>query len=181
MRNWWRKVRAALGIGALWAGAAGAVGSVIGGVAGLFAGDFVYLTLIGGLGSATMGLVFGSGFAAVLSLMERNRTLDELSSKRAGAWGFIVGAAVPLIGNLAALWLVGSSMPIERLLPALLAGSVSYGVVTALLSAGTVALAQWKPNSLGPGEDETHVVGRAEDDYMSAESGRLSLRSPSAL
>jgi len=172
MNTWWRRVRGALGIGTLWAGAAGVVGSLIGGIAGLFVGEFAYFTMIGGLGSAMMGLVFGSGFAAVLSLMERNRTLDELSAKRAGAWGFMVGVAVPLIGNLVSLVLVGSSVPTERLIPALLAGSASYGLVTALLSAGTVALAKREPSSLGPGGGEALLIDRADDGYM-VEGGRV--------
>ncbi|MDH3207951.1 MAG: hypothetical protein OEO79_15200 [Gemmatimonadota bacterium] len=172
MGTWWRRVRGVLGIGTLWAGAAGLVGSLVGGIAGLFAGEFLYFTMIGGLGSAAMGLVFGSGFAAVLSLMERSRTLDELSSKRAAAWGFMVGVAVPLIGNLASLVLVGSSVPVERLIPVLLAGSASYGLVTALLSAGTVALAKREPSSLGPGDGEALLIDQAEDDFM-VEGGRV--------
>lgn len=172
MGTWWRRVRGALGIGTLWAGAAGLVGSLIGGIAGLFTGEFVYLTIIGGLGSATMGLVFGTGFAAALSLLERDRTLEALSSKRAGAWGFMVGVAVPLIGNLASFVLVGSSVPIERLIPVLFAGSVSYGLVTAFLSAGTVALAKRAPTGLGPGDGDGLLIDRAEDGRM-VEGGRV--------
>lgn len=163
MGTWWRRVRGALGIGTLWAGAAGLVGGLIGGIAGLFTGEFVYLTVVGGFGSAMMGLVLGTGFAGALSLLERNRTLDELSPKRAGAWGFMVGVAVPLIGNLASLVLVGSSVPMERLIPVLLAGSASYGLVTALLSAGTVALAKREPSSLDPGDGEALLIDHVGD------------------
>ena len=148
MRSWWRRVRAALGLGAIWGLATGLVGTVAGGVAGLYVGEVVYLATIGGVITGSLGVALGTGFASLLSLMERNRTLSELSVARGGAWGFVAGAALPLLANLMTIALFGSSVAVGTLIPALLGGAVSYGVLTAALACGTVALAKRAPSEL---------------------------------
>lgn len=155
------RIRAALGIGAIWAGVGGVIGSAIGGVAGLFVGEFGYLFAMGGLGAGAMGFVLGTGFATALSTLNRDRSLEELTPRRAGFIGFVVGACVPLLGIAVSTALVGSAVPIVRLLPVLLGAAGSYGALTAGLAAGTVALAKRAPSVLdeGTGADGLQGVG----------------------
>ena len=98
MRRWLRKLRGIVGIGAIWGVPAAAVGAIGGIVASVFGGG----PLLGSVaaGSLTVGglfLLLGSGFATVLTLIEGNRTLEELSPRRAALWGALAGGAVLLV------------------------------------------------------------------------------------
>ena len=107
------------------------------------------------------GLFLGAGFGSLLSVMERQRTLDELTAHRAALWGFVVGAAVALVGTIAVASLIdvvriaesilGLPIPIGLQLTAIAAGAVSYGAITAGLAAATVSLAKRSPSELQPG------------------------------
>ena len=153
-----RKLKAFLVIGSIWGIAAGAVGA------------------LGGFGVATgvTGLVLGAGFGGLLSVMEGRRTLDELTARRAALWGFVVGAAVALVGTIAvasatdfvriAESILGLPIPIGLELTALVAGAASYGAVTAGLAAATVSLAKRSPSELRSGSN-----GSARDLLVSNE------------
>ncbi len=101
------------------------------------------------------GFVQGSGFAVALSVMERRRTLGDLTSRRAARWGFLVGTTVGLaaaalvevvmgVGTTAS----GLGVPIALQLSAILGGSVSLGALTAGLAGATIAVAKRDPNDL---------------------------------
>lgn len=150
-----KRVKAALGIGAIWGALAGAVGAVAGGVAGLLTGGAVTLFLLGGGVAGVAGFALGSAFGGVLSLAERNRTLGELSVGRAGFWGAVVGAALPLAGAALMLTFGDPVLGMRTLLTAAVAGASSYGVLTATLAAGTVALAKRASPELHGGDELT--------------------------
>jgi len=73
---------------------------------------------------ALVGLLSGLGFAALLSLAERRRTLRELSLGRVTLWGLLGSAAIPL--------LMGTD------------GSMGFltGALGALFAAGSLAIAR---------------------------------------
>ena len=128
-----KKLKAALGIGSIWGIAFGAVGAALGALIPM--GSFVSSVLAFGVGFGVAGLILGAGFGGLLSVMEGRRTLDELTAHRAALWGFVVGAAVALVGTIAvasltdvvkiAGSLLGLPIPIALQLTALAAGAVS--------------------------------------------------------
>ena len=156
-----RKLKAALGIGSIWGITAGAVGTALGGLSSLPTGSFLSSALVFGLGCGVAGLILGTGFGGLLSLMEGRRTLDELTAHRAALWGFVVGAAVAVVGTIAvaslmdvvriAESLLGLPLPIGLQLTAIAAGAASYGAITAGLAAATVSLAKRSPSELQSG------------------------------
>ena len=155
-----RKLKGALGIGSIWGLATGTVAAVFGGLTSIPTGWFLSSALVFGAGAAGAGLLLGTGFAGLLSLMEGRRTLDELTSKRAALWGFIVGATATLAGAIAVAALQGlgaaaggMGIPLGVQLTALAAGAVSYGAVTAGLAAATISLAKRGPSELDAGGD----------------------------
>ncbi len=161
-----KKLKAALGIGAIWGVTAGAVGTAF--------GAFLSSALVFGVGFGVAGLVLGAGFGGLLSAMEGRRTLDELTAHRAALWGFVVGAALALVGTIAvasltdvvriAESLLGLPIPTGLQLTAIVTGAASYGAVTAGLAAATVSLAKRSPSELHSGSN-----GSARDLLVSNE------------
>ena len=152
MRIWLRKFRGMLGIGTLW----GLIGSVVGGIGGLISGivgggSFPGTVATGMFWVGSVGFLLGSGFAGVLMVMERRRTLEELTPGRAAIWGALAGAAVPAVGILISVGLSGSVLSLSELVVVGLAAAGSYGALTAGLAAGTLALAKKAPAALEAG------------------------------
>lgn len=157
-----RKLKAALGIGSIWGIATGAVGTALG-LSLLPTGSFLTSALVFGFGFGVAGLVLGAGFGGLLSVMEGRRTLDDLTAHRAALWGFLVGAAVALVGTIAVASLtdvvriaessLGIPIPIGLQLTAIAAGAASYGAVTAGLAAATVSLAKRSPSEVQSGSN----------------------------
>ena len=77
---------------------------------------------------ALVGFLSGLGFAALLSLVERRRTLRELSLGRVALWGLLGSAAVPL--------LMGTDASMGGL----------TGALGALFAAGSLAIARRGPD-----------------------------------
>ena len=112
MKRWWRRVKAAFGLGAIWGATAGIAGTVGGVIAGLIGGVPVLLAGFSGVAMGTIGFVLGAGFATGLTLLHGNRTLDELSVGKAAGVGFLVGGGLVAALNLTALALSGSALPL---------------------------------------------------------------------
>ena len=156
-----RKLKAALGIGSLWGIAASPIGMALGAWL-LPTGSVLSSALLFGAYTGGAGLTLGVGFGALLSVMEGRRTLDELTPSRAALWGFVVGAAVTIVGTLAVTSLMGVGIaasglgiPVAVQLTAIAAGAVAYGAVTAGLAAATVSLAKRSPSELQSGSDSS--------------------------
>lgn len=113
MTSFVRRFRGALGIGLTWA--------VLWVVFGVLFMSFLYIFQPEDIGPgegpakalpilALVGFLSGLGFAALLSLAERRRTLRELSLPRIALWGMLGSAAIPLLmgtdGSMG--WLTGS-------------------------------------------------------------------------
>jgi ABC-type Na+ efflux pump permease subunit len=108
-----RWLRGAVGIGLTWAGLWVAFGVVL--VIGLriFRPEDLdrgeaFGTILPVLG--LVGFLSGIGFAGLLSMAERRRTLQDLSLGRVALWGLLGSAAIPLLmgtdGSMG--WITGS-------------------------------------------------------------------------
>lgn len=130
-----RKARGILGIGLTWAVGWALVAFAIGTVIGILdpdsidAGEEPYR--IAGL-LALVGLACGAAFGVILSFAERHKKVLNLSVLRAGAWGAIGSAAVPL------LTAINNTVAVET------------GVLGALFAAATVAIARRADRQLQP-------------------------------
>jgi len=86
MRGFLRRLRGIIGTGLTWA-------------VGYFVLGVIYSVTTGGSilsaipGNTSVGFIFGSTFAVILSVAERHRKLEDLSLLRVALWG----ALVPLI------------------------------------------------------------------------------------
>ena len=157
MKNWMRKLRGIVGMGAIW-GALGAILGISGGLIGGFldGGGMAEWVFTLGLGFGGFGVLMGSGFAATLTLLDGRKTLSELSIGRAAAWGGSAGFILPLalVASLS-----GGALP---LLPALASAAVAGGVA-ALLGAGTVLVAR-RQGELAHRADESFLASPVSGD-----------------
>lgn len=163
-----KRLKAALGIGAIWGAAFAGVGAALGALLPTtsFLSTAVGLGTVAGVG----GLLLGIGFAGLLSAVEGRRTLGELTSRRASLWGFLAGSALALVGSVAigrlmevvgaAESVLGLGIPVALQIAAMVTGAVSYGAVAAGLASATVSLAKRTPLSLpSPPSGSTRVLG----------------------
>ncbi|MGI9628971.1 MAG: hypothetical protein ACR2QM_19225, partial [Longimicrobiales bacterium] len=87
-------------------------------------------------------------------VMERQRTLDELTARRAARAGFVVGTALGLAGvaaaaSLTGMFRVGGSglgLPFAAQLAAIAGVSACYGAVASGLASATVSVAKRSPS-----------------------------------
>jgi hypothetical protein len=140
-----RRLRAVLAFAALWAGAWGLVGFVLGLITWLrFAGERhpAYGLLMWGILSALpyliLGALCGGGFAALISRTERERTVGELSLQRTALWGGL-GGALSVLGFGVLRGLIEGHM--AGVAP-LLAYAAMFGTVGALSAAASLATAR---------------------------------------
>ena len=106
MKKWLRRMRGALGMGLTWAIGWAPVGAVTGWVTGVLLGfpligiALNYTAMFGVLGFAA-----GTIFSTVLSITERRRRFEELSSARFVTWGALGGSVLGVMA--VAIGLVG--------------------------------------------------------------------------
>ncbi|HWA40223.1 MAG TPA: hypothetical protein VG712_01345, partial [Gemmatimonadales bacterium] len=137
MNDLLRRIRAAVVIGALWAGVWFAVGMVLLLIVGLGAADVPFPLFFGFL-----GFLAGAIFSGALGLIERRRSFGQLSLPRIAGWGGLGGI---LLAGLVAL-IAGPGAELLVVVPVFaLAGAGS--------AAGTLALAHAAsaPQQVGPG------------------------------
>ena len=146
MHTMMRRVRGALGMGLVWALAAGFVGGMIELAANLFPGmgwtsvvDMWIQTL------AVPGFLCGVSFSILLGTLARHRRIEELSVPRVAGLGALGGA---LLSSLVFLLEGGGSL--------LILGAVAgvLGLFSATAATGTILIARMAPDrgALPPGE-----------------------------
>jgi FtsH-binding integral membrane protein len=98
MRQWWRRLRGALGMGLLWAAGGALVGGLIEAVLNVLPGSDLFLGVdIWPAALAIPAFLAGVVFSLVLSLAERRRSFDELTLPRFALWGGIVGLLLGVV------------------------------------------------------------------------------------
>lgn len=111
MKKWLRRVRGAIGMGLTWAMAWFAAGMILLVIVGLGAADVPFPLFF-----ALLGFLAGVMFSAILGIVERGRSFDQMSLPRFAAWGaagglllsgimsaFIGGGAFLVLGPVFAL------------------------------------------------------------------------------
>ena len=100
MKGWWKRIRAALGLGLIWGLGWGLVGGFI--MEG-FIDPQGRIADMWPQGLAFTGFFAGLFFSALLWLAEGRRSLTELSMARVGLWGALSGALLVGAGLLTGL------------------------------------------------------------------------------
>ncbi len=96
MSAWWRRLRAALGMGLIWGTAWFLAGMGLLLIVGPDAADVPFP-----LGFGLLGFLSGALFSGVFALVERRRRLDQMSLGRFTGWGALGGG---LLGGLFTLF-----------------------------------------------------------------------------
>lgn len=91
MKSWWRRIRAGLGMGLVWALGGFGVGGLIELVSNLFPSLPLYAVDMWPQTLAIPGFVGGVIFSGVLRVAARDRSLDELSFPAMAGWGGLTG------------------------------------------------------------------------------------------
>ena len=135
-----RRLRGALGIGVTWGVLWATIGLVLGFVVRFVRPDQIepgegparIATVLG-----LAGFLSGLGFAGLLSLAEKRRTIHELSLGRVALWGLLGAGAIPLLTG----------------------ADASVGLITGALGAlfATTSVATARRHPLGPATDHRRV------------------------
>ena len=146
--NLGRRLHGILGTALTWAAASGALvlGLLMFSMLALKTGNPVPWRVIGrsAFGWSLLGFFSGAMYAGLLILLERKRTVSQLSSSRTSVWGIVAGALAPMIP--CAVLLANGVMPGGwPAVAALCAGGASVGLVTAQL---TLRAARRGPDAL---------------------------------
>ena len=139
MNDWWRRVRAGLGMGLIWAAGGAAVGGLMELIANFVpALNFIdmWIPLF-----AIPGFVGGMIFSAVIGIAARHHRFEELSLPAFAAWGALGGVLLVLVAAV-----IGWGGPFLAL-PFILMSSGA--------AAGSLAIARMaeKRETLGAGTD----------------------------
>ena len=130
MKDWLRRIRAALWIGLTWALGWAVVGAIFGATIATITGEPAAAIIdLWGEAMGALGLVAGVAFSSILLLAERRRSLVEFSLPRFTAWG----AAGGLVVGLLIAGMVGAGVKAFLLLDSIIIGT------TAVLGAGSAA------------------------------------------
>lgn len=114
MKNWWRRVRGALGMGLTWAVGWAPVGAVLGSVLWAVHGPPLTLMQVMTLNATTLGVlgfVGGTIFSILLRLGVKGSSFDKLTLPRFAAWGGAGGLLLGTLAVAAGLW-GASSVPL---------------------------------------------------------------------
>jgi len=130
MKQWWRRIRAAIGMGLAWGAAFSFAGAVLARVPG-FDSDLPFPLLFAPLGFAT-----GVIFSGILVGMERRRGFDRTSLPRFAVWG----AASGLL--LSGIFVAGAALRGAPLWGEFLVFGPPLAIAGAACAAGSLALAR---------------------------------------
>jgi hypothetical protein len=127
MKGLLRRVRGIIGTAATWAIAWMGLGAGIGALVGY---DLSFLLRMA-MNNSVAGLVAGASFAVILSVAERNHSLEDLSLGRVALWGTGGGLLLSLIP-------LAAGVPLAYLLgPLVINAGIGAG-----MAAGSVAMAK---------------------------------------
>lgn len=137
MSKWTRRIRAAIGIGLVWAMAWLGAGLVLLLVVGVGAADVPFSLFF-----ALLGFLSGVAFSAILGIVERRRRFDQMSLPRFAVWGGVGGL---LLSVVLSAFLGAGDFPV--LAPI-------FTLSGAACAAGSLALARMATGRALPGADD---------------------------
>jgi MFS family permease len=150
-KRWLKRIRGALGIGALGAIAFNLVGWAIVGVEALTTGALPTLTTIARMSMFTLSVGGFAGIVTAGAIALGAGSSRLISRRRAFLLGLPLGAVAGLLISLSA-----ASLPVS----ALLLNAAAFGLGTGALGAGAVTIAERSsPDRLEPSEQRPELLG----------------------
>ena len=156
MRSWWRRIRAAIGMGLTWAAVWFGAGILLARVPGFYS-DLPFALLF-----APLGFVTGIIFSGILVVIE-GRRFDRMSLSRFAGWGAVSGLL------LSGIFVVGAALRGATVWGEFLVFGPPLAMASAVCAAGSLALARraQRQDLPGPGGDP------AEAELTEDEKGEL--------
>ena len=130
MKTWWRRIRAAIGMGLTWGAAWSGAGMLLARVSS-FNPDLPFALLF-----APLGFVVGVLFSGILVAIEGRRGFDRMSLSRFAVWGAVSGLLLSGIFAVAAALRGGSA------LGEFLVFGPALATASAVCAAGSLAVAR---------------------------------------
>ena len=170
MKNWFRRLRGAVGVGVTWAAVWGLAGGILEAIFGLppgvpgagvvlyeFARGFVAFSMIGFMGSGVFSIALGFG--------GRRRSFAEMSLPRFATWGGLAGFIVGLVLYSPLLLAPNGRFTVAE---ALLRATLAIGVTTVIgagSASGSLAVARMADDrELLAASEEVAGVGLTEKE-----------------
>jgi hypothetical protein len=160
MKNWWRRIRAAVGMGLIWGVAWFGAGILLARVPG-FHSDLPFALLF-----APLGFVTGIIFSGILMGIEGRRGFDRASLSRYAAWG----AASGLL--LSGVFVVGAALRGEALWGEFLVFGPPLAIASAVCAAGSLAIARRADRRELPGDSGHPAEAELTEDKKRELLGR---------
>jgi predicted Kef-type K+ transport protein len=130
MKKWWRRIRAAIGMGLTWAAAWFGAGILLARVPGFYS-DLPFALLF-----APLGFVTGIIFSGILVGIERRRRFDRVSLSRFAVWGALSGLL------LSGIFVVGAALRGASSWGEFLVFGPPLAIASAVCAAGSLAIAR---------------------------------------
>jgi hypothetical protein len=130
MKNWGRRIRAAIGMGLLWGAAWFGAGILLARVPGFYS-DLPFALLF-----APLGFVTGIIFSGILVVIEGRRRFDRMSLSRFAGWGAVSGLL------LSGIFVVGAALRGGALWGEFLVFGPVLAMASAVCAAGSLAVAR---------------------------------------
>ena len=130
MKKWWRRIRAAIGMGLTWGAAWSVAGAVLARLPG-FNSDLPFALLF-----APLGFITGIIFSGILVGIEGRRAFDRTSLPRFAAWG---GASGLLLSGI---FVVGAALRGAPVWGEFLVFGPPLAIASAVCAAGSLAVAR---------------------------------------
>jgi hypothetical protein len=160
MKNWWRRIRASVGMGLIWGVAWFGAGILLARVPG-FHSDLPFALLF-----APLGFVTGIIFSGILVGIESRRGFDRASLSRYAAWG----AASGLL--LSGVFVVGAALRGEALWGEFLVFGPPLAIASAVCAAGSLAIARRADRRELPGDSGHPAEAELTEDKKRELLGR---------
>jgi len=130
MKQWGRRIRAAIGMGLTWGAAWSGAGALLARVPG-FNSDLPFALLF-----APLGFVTGIIFSAILVVIARRRRFDRVSLPRFAGWGALSGLL------LTGIFAVAAALRGQTLWGEFLVFGPPLTIASAVCAAGSLAMAR---------------------------------------
>jgi hypothetical protein len=130
MKKWWRRIRAAIGMGLTWAAAWFGAGILLARVPGFYS-DLPFALLF-----APLGFVTGIIFSGILVVIEGRGRFDRVSLSRFAGWGAVSGLL------LSGIFVVAAALRGQSLWGEFLVFGPPLAMASAVCAAGSLAIAR---------------------------------------
>jgi hypothetical protein len=160
MKNWGRRIRAAIGMGLAWGAAWFGAGILLARVPGFYS-DLPFALLF-----APLGFVTGIVFSGILVVIAGRRRFDRMSFSRFAGWGAVSGLL------LSGIFVVGAALRGETLWGEFLVFGPVLAMASAVCATGSLALARRAERRELPGPSEDPAEAELTEDERRELLGR---------